>query len=252
MPKPRHDGRRSGELRPLTITTGFVRTAAGSCLIELGGTRVICTACFASGVPPWLEGKGRGWLTAEYGMLPASTSQRKSRPLLKPDSRGVEIQRLIGRALRNCVSLTNLGEHTLTIDCDVLEADGGTRTAAITGAYVALAMAQDRLLSRGDVARSFITGQVAAVSAGIVDGAAMLDLDYSEDSRADVDMNVAMMGRRIVELQVTAERAAFDDRQLQSLLKLTRAGISRLMRAQRNAIADARGATKNARYTRTS
>ena len=237
----RHDGRRAGELRPLKITPGFVRTAGGSCLIELGGTRVICTASLAPGVPRWRAGSGVGWLTAEYGMLPAATGSRKPRPIAKPDSRSVEIQRLIGRSVRNVVRFDRLGENTLTLDCDVLEADGGTRTASITGAYVALALAVRRGVDKGLCRPGTLNGAVAAVSVGIVDGRAMLDLDYSEDSAADVDMNVAMLrGERFVEVQGSSERRPFDADQLQEMLALARRGISKLLRAQQQAIAGER------------
>src|SRR6266480_3648378 len=192
----RHDGRRADELRPITIEPGFMRTATGSALISVGGTRVICTASAVEGVPRWMAGQGRGWVTAEYGMLPASTGERKQRDVSKgrPDGRSVEIQRLIGRSLRGVVDFEALGERTVYLDCDVLEADGGTRCAAITGAYVALHLALARMVAEEKIASIPLTQSVAAVSCGIVDGVPLLDLDYSEDSTAEVDMNVVMTG----------------------------------------------------------
>ncbi|RPI59754.1 MAG: ribonuclease PH, partial [Planctomycetaceae bacterium] len=225
------------ELRPVTITPDFVRKADGSCLIEMGGTRVICTASFTRGVPAWLTGKGAGWLTAEYGMLPASTGGRKSRPIAKSDGRATEIQRLIGRTLRTVINMKALGENTIYLDCDVLEADGGTRTASITGAYVALALAIGRAARAGNCDKSALCSQVAAVSTGIIDGRPMLDLNYPEDSAADVDMNVAMTsGGKFVEVQATAERAAFDATELAQMLDLARRGIRKLMKLQQQAV----------------
>lgn len=233
----RHDGRKAGELRPVRITPDFVRSADGSCLIEVGGTRVICTASFTSSVPKWREKSGLGWLTAEYGMLPASTGQRKKRPIMKPDSRGVEIQRMIGRVLRSVMRFDRLGANTVHLDCDVLEADGGTRTAAITGAQVALARAIAKSAAGGLCDARAIRGCVAAVSVGIVDGRAVLDLDYAEDSAAQVDMNVAMTAAgKFVEIQGTAEGAPFDADQLQDMLSLAKRGIRKLLRLQREAI----------------
>src|SRR6185312_7055589 len=187
----RHDGRDPGDLRPITIHPGFMSTASGSALIEAGGTRVICTASAVEDVPRWLAGKGRGWLTAEYGMLPASTGERKQRDVSRgrADGRTVEIQRLIGRSIRGVIDFEALGERTIYIDCDVLEADGGTRCASITGGFVALKLACDRLIEEGKLSRSPLTGSVAAVSCGVVDGRALLDLDYPEDSSAEVDAN---------------------------------------------------------------
>ena len=223
----------------MTITPGFVRTADGSSLIELGQTRVICTASIVEGVPRWRAGSGLGWLTAEYGMLPASTSTRKARPVHRPDSRSVEIQRLIGRVLRSVVRPEKLGEKTLYLDCDVLEADGGTRTAAITGAYVALALAAARGVQRQVLPRGVVRGSAAAVSVGILDGRAVLDLDYVEDAAAAVDMNVAMTGDgKFLELQGTSEGKAFDAEELQEMLRLARRGIRRLRQAQKRALAD--------------
>ena len=216
---------------------GFVGSADGSCLIEMGGTRVICTASFAAGVPRWRSDTGLGWVTAEYGMLPASTGSRKARPALKPDSRGVEIQRLIGRALRSVVRFDRLGENTITLDCDVLEADGGTRTAAVTGAYVALALAADKARRAGRCKAGVLASAVAAVSVGIVAGTPLLDLCYAEDAAAEVDMNVAMTRRgEFVEVQATGEGAPFDGEQLQAMLRLARGGICKLLSAQAAAI----------------
>ena len=216
---------------------GFVRSADGSCLIELGRTRVICTASFAPGVPRWRSETGLGWVTAEYGMLPASTGSRKARPLARSDGRSVEIQRLIGRTLRSVVRFDRLGENTITLDCDVLEADGGTRTAAITGAYVALALAADKARKARLCKAGVVASAVAAVSVGIVAGRRLLDLCYAEDAAADVDMNVAMTrSGKFVEVQATSEAAPFDGEQLQAMLRLARGGIRKLLSAQRAAI----------------
>ena len=228
----RHDGRRAGELRPVSITTGYVPTADGSCLMQMGQTRVICTASVTEGVPDWLAGAGRGWVTAEYGMLPASTGKRKGRPVGRLDGRSAEIQRIIGRVLRSAVDMRRIGEVTIYLDCDVLTADGGTRTAAITGAWVALAqaMARRRLPARA------LGPPVAAVSVGIVGGRAVLDLDYAEDADAEVDLNVAMTaGGRYVDIQGTGEGAPFDDAQLAAMLRLARSGVRKLIAAQRKA-----------------
>ena len=197
----RGDGRRPDEKRPVTIETDFVRTACGSCLIATGNTRVICTASVEEAVPPFLKGKGQGWVTAEYAMLPASTTERKKRDGIKKDGRSVEIQRLIGRSLRQAVDLKALGERTITLDCDVLEADGGTRTASITGAMVALTCAIDKLIKEKKLLVSPIVHQVAAISAGIVDQVPCLDLCYAEDSGAQVAMNFVMNeNREFIEL----------------------------------------------------
>ncbi|MHC4984068.1 MAG: ribonuclease PH [Planctomycetota bacterium] len=234
----RHDGRRAGELRPVKITPGFVPKADGSCLIEVGKTRVICTASFVEGVPPWREGTGLGWVTAEYGMLPASTGHRRRRPVYKPDSRAQEIQRLIGRALRSIVRFKKLGSNTIYLDCDVLQADGGTRTAAITGACVALARAVRQCSADGRCEAGAIRGAVAAVSVGLVGGRALLDLDYSEDSAADVDMNVAMKSDgKFVEIQSSAEGKAFGEEELGKMLRLAKRGARKLLALQRRAIA---------------
>jgi len=233
-------GRGPGELRPIEIEPGFMRTATGSALISAGETRVICTASAQESVPRWMAGKGRGWLTAEYGMLPASTGDRKQRDATKGrlDGRSVEIQRLIGRSLRGVIDLSKLGERTIYLDCDVLQADGGTRCASITGAYVALALACTRLRAEGKLESSPLTGSVAAVSCGMVDGTALLDLDYSEDSTAEVDANVVMTGEGgLIEVQATAERTPLSRAHLDELLALAGAGIERLRVAQEQALA---------------
>ena len=238
----RNDGRDAGDLRPIAITPGFVKTATGSALIEAGGTRVICTASVDEEVPRWMAGQGRGWVTAEYGMLPASTGERKRRDVSKgrPDGRTVEIQRLIGRSLRGIVDFEALGERTVWIDCDVLEADGGTRCAAITGGYVALELALRRVMSEGGIGALPLTQSVAAVSTGMVDGRALLDLDYSEDSRAEVDANVVMTGDGgLVEVQATAERTPLSRASLDELLALAADGIAALRTAQEQAVAAA-------------
>jgi ribonuclease PH len=242
---PRNDGRAPGELRPVTITPGFMRTATGSALIEAGGTRVICTASVDEDVPRWMAGQGRGWVTAEYSMLPASTGERKKRDVSKgrPDGRTVEIQRLIGRSLRGVVDFAALGERTVWIDCDVLEADGGTRCAAITGGYVALELALRRVMSEGKLESLPLTQSVAAVSTGMVGGRALLDLDYSEDSTAEVDANVVMTGDGgLVEVQATAERTPLSRASLDELLALAADGIAALRTAQEDAVAAAAAA----------
>jgi ribonuclease PH len=229
-----------GDLRPIEIEPGFMRTATGSALISAGETRVICTASAQESVPRWMAGRGRGWLTAEYGMLPASTGDRKQRDATKGrlDGRSVEIQRLIGRSLRGVIDLGKLGERTIYLDCDVLQADGGTRCASITGAYVALALACARLRDRGKLENSPLTGSVAAVSCGMVGGVALLDLDYSEDSTAEVDANVVMTGEGgLIEVQATAERTPLSRAHLDELLALAGDGIERLRAAQEQAIA---------------
>jgi ribonuclease PH len=236
----RPDGRANDKLRPITFVNDFVRSATGSVLIEQGNTRVICTASVVDNVPRWMAGQGRGWVTAEYGMLPASTGERKQRDVAKgrPDGRTVEIQRLIGRSLRGVVDFEALGERTVWIDCDVLQADAGTRCASITGGYVALARAFDRLVEVGDLAASPLTQSVAAISCGIVEGEARLDLDYLEDSTAEVDANVVMTGDGgLVEVQATAERTPLSRAHLDELLALAGAGIESLKAAQAEAIA---------------
>jgi ribonuclease PH len=235
-------GRASDELRPITIEPGFVRTATGSALISAGETRVICTASVQESVPRWMSGSGRGWVTAEYGMLPASTGDRKQRDITKgrADGRSVEIQRLIGRSLRGVVDFTALGERTIYIDCDVLQADGGTRCASITGGLVALRLAVKSLIARGLLERSPLTGTIAAVSCGIVEGVPLLDLDYPEDSSAEVDANVVMTGEGgLVEVQATAERTPLSRAHLDDLLALAAGGIESLREFQDEAIAAA-------------
>jgi len=231
----RGDGRQAGELRPVEILPGFVASALGSALVSIGGTRVICTASVDDDVPAWRRGSGKGWLTAEYGMLPASTGSRRARDVSRgrPDGRTTEIQRLIGRATRAVVDLPTLGERTVWIDCDVLEADGGTRCAAICGGWVALARAVDALLAEGRIEHSPLRGPVSAVSVGVVGGEAVLDLPYAEDSRADVDVNVVMdADDRLIEVQASAEGAVFDRAELERLLDLAASGIARLRALQ--------------------
>lgn len=232
----RPDGRRPDQLRPLEIITGFQKHAEGSALIKLGDTWVLCAASVERSVPPFLVGKGTGWLTAEYAMLPRSTHTRSKRD---PGGRGKEIQRLIGRSLRAAVDLAALGERTITVDCDVLSADGGTRVASITGAWVALALAVDSLVARGELASAAaLRPPVAAVSAGIVDGQVVLDLPYLEDSRAEVDLNVVMTeGGNLVEVQGTAEHGTFSRPQLDAMLEIAARGIAELTVAQRKAVA---------------
>jgi ribonuclease PH len=247
----RTDGRASNELRPVKIALDFLPYAEGSVLIEMGNTRVVCAASLEDRVPPFLRNTGHGWLTAEYAMLPRSTQTRTSREIGRggPSGRTHEIQRLIGRSLRAVADMKALGERTLTIDCDVLQADGGTRTAAITGAYVAFALAGTRLLSSGKVSKSIVQNQVAAVSVGIVDGTPLLDLKYDEDSRAEVDMNVVCTDDgRFIEVQGTAEREPFTRAQMDELLALAGAGISELVRLQRDVLprADRSGSTTSA------
>ena len=236
MTAPTRSGDRApDDLRPTTIEPGFVPTATGSALIACGGTRVICTASVQESVPRWLANQGRGWLTSEYGMLPASTGERKARDVSKgrPDGRTVEIQRLIGRSLRGVVDFKALGERTIYIDCDVLTADGGTRCASITGGFVALALAAARLQEEGKLAGSPLTGTVAAVSCGVVDGTALLDLDYAEDSSAEVDANVVMTGEGgLIEVQATAERTPLSRAHLDELLALAEHGITGLREVQ--------------------
>ena len=235
----RPSGRAPDELRPIRITRGFTRHAEGSVLVEFGETRVLVTASVEDGVPSFLRGKGGGWVTAEYGMLPRATHTRSAREAArgKQSGRTLEIQRLIGRSLRAVVDLRALGERTVTLDCDVLQADGGTRTAAITGAYVALADAMESLQRRRAIAASPLHGQVAAVSVGIVGGVPVVDLDYVEDSGAETDMNVVMNnGGGFVEVQGTAEGHAFRRHELDELLNLASAACQRLFAAQSEAL----------------
>lgn len=231
----RHDGRKPDELRPLKIKRRYTRTAAGSVLIQAGRTTVLCTAGVEADLPPWLRGKGKGWVTAEYNMLPGSTSPRKPRERGgKIDGRTTEIQRLIGRSLRSVVNLEALGERSLVLDCDVLEADGGTRTASITGAFIALV---DCLHALKDLPELPLRDSVAAVSVGLVDGRAVLDLDYLEDVDADVDMNLVLTGAgKFVEVQGTGEEATFSETELQALLKLGQQGVRQLREIQREAL----------------
>jgi ribonuclease PH len=235
----RTDGRAADELREARITPGFMPYAEGSALIEMGGTRVICTATLDDRVPPFRRNTGQGWLTAEYAMLPRATQQRTQRETGRggPSGRTHEIQRLIGRSLRAVTDLSRMGERTLTVDCDVLQADGGTRTASITGAYVAVALACRRLAAEKRLSASPVTGQVAAVSVGIVAGVPLLDLKYDEDSRAEVDMNVVCTGDgRFIELQGTAEGQPFSREEMDALLALASRGVERLLAAQRAAL----------------
>jgi ribonuclease PH len=235
----RIDGRKPDELRPLRIVTGYLRWAEGSTLIEMGDTQVLCAASLEARQPAFLRGTGSGWVTAEYGMLPRSTKERTPREAMagRPSGRTQEIQRLIGRALRAVTNLEVMGERTITIDCDVLKADGGTRTAAITGSYVALHLAFQQLVARGDLSSVPMSTAVAATSVGIVDGLPLLDLCYEEDVRAEVDFNVVMTGdERLVEVQGTAEHAPFSRAQMDELLALASAGIQQLLVAQREAL----------------
>jgi ribonuclease PH len=234
----RPSGRAPDELRPLSFVRGYTAHAEGSVLVGFGGTRVLCTASVEDGVPSFLRGTGQGWVTAEYGMLPRATHTRSAREAArgKQSGRTQEIQRLIGRALRAVVDLKALGERTVTLDCDVLQADGGTRTAAITGGFVALADAIDTLIERRALSANPIHGQVAAVSVGIYRGVPVLDLDYAEDSNAETDMNVVMnSGGAFVEVQGTAEGHAFRRHELDRLLDLASQGIARLHEAQQSA-----------------
>jgi ribonuclease PH len=233
----RHDGRAADALRPVRISIDSYGYAEGSALIEVGATRVLCAASVESGVPPWLRGQGRGWVTGEYALLPRSTATRTRRERAGASGRTQEIQRLIGRTLRAAVDLSKIGDRTITIDCDVLQADGGTRTAAVTGGYVALALAVNRLVARGDLAASPIIHPVAAVSAGYVGGTALLDLDYAEDSAADLDCNLVQTATgAIVEVQCTAEARAVSRAEFDALLDLAGRGIEQLLTIQQAAL----------------
>ncbi len=235
----RPSARAADEPRPIRITRQFTKHAEGSVLVEFGDTRVICTASVEERVPPFLKGKGRGWVTAEYGMLPRATHTRSSREASRgrQEGRTMEIQRLIGRALRSVMDLEALGERTITLDCDVIQADGGTRTAAITGGFVALADAVRHLMGRKQLKKNPLHGQVASISVGIYRGEPVLDLDYAEDSEAETDMNVVMNDAgAFVELQGTAEGHAFRMEELQAMLDLARGGIDHLLRKQREAL----------------
>jgi ribonuclease PH len=228
----RPDNRSPEQMRPVNIVTDFISTAEGSCLIELGNTRVICTATIEDTVPQFLRNRGKGWVTSEYGMLPRSTLTRTPREVSKGRAAGRthEIQRLIGRSLRAVTDMEKLGERTIFLDCDVIQADGGTRTASITGAFVAMGLAMRRMIDSGALTVAPIRDYIAATSVGIVDGEIMLDLCYEEDSRADVDMNLVVTGsKKIVEVQATAEHRPFDDAQLAKMMSLARTGIESLI-----------------------
>jgi ribonuclease PH len=238
---PRRDGREPDELRPVTFTRDFTEFAAGSVLVEFGKTRVLCTASVEERVPPWLRGSGRGWVTAEYSMLPGSTTERTDREAARgrQSGRTQEIQRLIGRSLRAVTELTTMGEVQITVDCDALQADGGTRTASICGAYLALHDACTRLVGLGKLTSHPVTDACGAVSVGVVDALPCLDLDYSEDARAEVDMNVVMTGSgRYIEVQGTAEGTPFSRGELDDLLRLAELGIADLVALQRELIAE--------------
>ncbi len=232
----RIDQRQPAQMRPVRVTTGYQATAEASALIEVGNTRVLCAASVEESVPPFLRGSGKGWVTAEYAMLPRATNTRTPREVTKgrQSGRTMEIQRLIGRSLRTVVDMQLLGERSIVLDCDVLQADGGTRTAAITGAYIALAGAIGQMLKFGTLKKNPLIDYVAATSVGVINGTPMLDLCYQEDSQAEVDMNVVMTGAgKFVEVQATAEKSAFDDSQLATLLGLARAGIQDLVAIQK-------------------
>jgi ribonuclease PH len=235
----RADNRPPDGLRPVEIVPGYLMTAEGSVLIKAGNTQVLCTASVEDGVPPFLRNTGKGWVTAEYSMLPRATAKRTPREVTRGRASGRthEIQRLIGRSLRSVVDQAALGERTITLDCDVLQADGGTRTAAITGAFVAMALAIGQLIRFGALKRQPLRDYVAATSVGLVGGAALLDLCYDEDSQADVDMNVVMTGAgHFVEVQATAEHRPFDDQQMAGLISLARVGIAHLIELQKKAV----------------
>lgn len=232
----RSDNRTPEQMRPVRIVPDFISTAEGSALIELGNTRVICTASVEEAVPSWMRNRGKGWVTGEYGMLPRSTLTRTARESARGriGGRTHEIQRLIGRSLRAVVDLARLGERTIWVDCDVIQADGGTRTASITGAFVAFGLAMQKLVEAGTMTHAPIRDFVAATSVGIVDGEIMLDLAYEEDSRAEVDMNFVLTGaKKIVEIQATAEQHPFDDEQLREMMQLARRGVESLIAKQR-------------------
>ncbi len=237
--------RAADQLRPTSIVRNYITQAAGSALISMGDTRVICTASIVPGVPKFLRDAGQGWITAEYGMLPASTPHRRPRPRIShTDGRGQEIQRLLGRSFRAITELKALGERTIWVDCDVIQANGGTRTAAITGGYVALVDACRQLMETEEIFTWPLQNAVAAVSVGLVEGNLLLDLDYEEDAAADVDMNVVMTSRgRLVEIQGTAEGTPFSQSQLMSLLKLARKGVNALLKIQQEALAEKTGRT---------
>jgi len=236
---PRPDGRANNEIRPLSISTGYSKYAEGSCLVEMGDTVVICTASVLNEVPRFLAGSQRGWVTAEYSMLPRAGSERTSRSRIQSSGRTAEIQRLIGRSLRAVVDLDSMGERSVTLDCDVIQADGGTRTAAVTGAYVALMEALNGLKDQGAFAKLPIFDSVAAISVGVVSGDTVIDLNYTEDSTASVDMNVVMTGSgKLVEVQGTAEGLPFDRQRLDAMLDLATEGIRQLTSAQHKALGE--------------
>jgi len=240
--KTRVDGRAADELRPVVIRPNFIKHAEGSVLIEVGDTRVCCTASVQEKVPPFLYRTGKGWVTAEYGMLPRATTERVEREAAKGKQGGrtMEIQRLIGRALRAAVDLEKLGERTIWLDCDVIQADGGTRTASITGAYVALVLALSELYLKGAMANWPVVDSIAAISVGIVNGVPVLDLNYLEDSKAGVDMNIVATDKgRFIELQGTAEGASFSDEEMQAMLGLAKSGIAQLVEKQREVLTPA-------------
>ncbi|HWR36906.1 MAG TPA: ribonuclease PH [Clostridia bacterium] len=235
----RSDNRTSDQMRPVKITPEFIATAEGSCLIEVGNTRVICTASVEESVPHWMRNSGKGWITSEYGMLPRATLTRTARESSKgrQGGRTHEIQRLIGRSMRAVVDLRRLGERTIWIDCDVIQADGGTRTASISGAFVALSLAMQKLVDAGTLKQIPLRDYVAATSVGIVDGEVMLDLAYEEDARAEVDMNFVMTGGgRFIELQATAEQVPFTDEQLAKMISTARLGLAQLIELEREAL----------------
>ncbi len=231
----RVDGRKTDAMRPVKVVKNYMKNAEGSCLMQFGETKVICTASVEEGVPPFLKGKGEGWVTAEYGMLPRSCGSRIRRE--KTSGRTEEIQRLVGRSLRNVVDMTKLGERTIRIDCDVLQGDGGTRTASITGGFIALALALQWMKKEGKIESLPISDYIAAVSVGISDGTPILDLNYIEDSKADVDMNIVMVGKgQFVEVQGTGERATFSEKEMAQLLGLAKKGIKELIAIQKKTL----------------
>ncbi len=233
----RIDGRKPDQLRPVKITRRYTCFAPGSVLVETGLTRVLCTATFEEAVPQWRKGTGKGWLTAEYGMLPSSTPDRKKRSEGKTDGRAQEIQRLIGRALRAVIDLDKMGERTIWVDCDVLQADGGTRTASINGAYVALVDAVNAGIEKGFLTENPLTGSVGAMSAGLVEGRVLLDLNYAEDSTAQVDFNVVMTGEgNLIEVQGTAEHGTFSQKQMLDIITMTKKGIRQIFKIQNQAL----------------
>ena len=239
-PVHRVDGRLPGDLRPLRLQPGFAPACKGSALVSFGNTQVICGASVDKGVPSWMKAQGLsgGWITAEYSMLPYSTRERNRRETMKPSGRTMEIQRLIGRSLRSAVDLEKLGANTLTLDCDVLQADGGTRTASITGAWIALRLAANRMLKEGQLTEDFLTEQVAAISVGMVDGRPLLDLCYTEDVAAEVDMNVVMTAKgRFIEVQGTGEEATFSRAELDQLLDVAASGLESIFQWQRDQVA---------------